>query len=106
MITKKDLQVEVDRLNKKYCSHTGNELRIQGAYGGYQVQLTGKRRKDGKCFRGMGSGCTEITYGYQSARDTLADLYKNEARGYVRDKVRSYENKGGRRSSSGKSVKF
>lgn len=54
----------------------------------------------------MGSGCTEITYGYQSARDTLADLYKNEARGYVRDKVRSYENKGGRRSSSGKSVKF
>lgn len=81
MITKKDLQVEVDRLNKKYCSRTGNELRIQGAYGGYQVQLTGKRRKDGKGFRGMGSGCTEITYGYQSARDTLAVLYKNEARG-------------------------
>lgn len=81
-------------------------MRIQGAYGGYQVQLTGKRRKDGKGFRGMGSGCTEITYGYQSARDTLVDLYKNEARGYVRDKVRSYENKGGRRSSSGKSVKF
>lgn len=50
MITKKDLQVEVDRLNKKYCSRTGNELRFQGAYGGYQVQLTGKRRKDGKGF--------------------------------------------------------
>ena len=47
-ITKKDLQEEVDKLNKKYCARTGNELRIQGAYGGYQVQLTGKRRKDGK----------------------------------------------------------
>lgn len=65
-ITKKDLQAEVDKLNKKYCARTGNELRIQGAYGGYQVQLTGKRRKDGKGYRGMGSGCTEITYGYQN----------------------------------------
>lgn len=37
-ITKKDLQEEVDKLNKKYCARTGNELRIQGAYGGYQVQ--------------------------------------------------------------------
>ena len=36
-ITKKDLQAEVDKLNKKYCARTGNELRIQGAYGGYQV---------------------------------------------------------------------
>lgn len=46
-ITKKVLQEEVDKLNKKYCARTENELRIQGAYGGYQVQLTGKRRKDG-----------------------------------------------------------
>ena len=34
-ITKRDLQAEVDKLNKKYCARTGNELRIQGAYGGY-----------------------------------------------------------------------
>lgn len=25
-ITKKDLQEEVDKLNKKYCARTGNEL--------------------------------------------------------------------------------
>ena len=107
-ITKRDLQAEVDRLNDKYCSKTGNELRIQGAYGGYQVQLTGKRRKDGKGYRGMGSGCTEITYGYQSARDTLNDLWKNEAKGYVREKVRSYEPKrgSGSRSGNGRNTRF
>lgn len=70
-ITKKDLQEEVDKLNKKYCARTGNELRIQGAYGGYQVQLTGKRRKDGKGYRGMGSGCVDVTSGYQSARNAM-----------------------------------
>lgn len=79
-ITRKDLEAEVARLNDKYCSRTGNELRVQGAYGGYQVQLTGKRRKDGKGFRGMGSGCTEITYGFQSARDTLADLWRHRGK--------------------------
>ena len=59
-ITKRDLQAEVDRLNEKYCGKTGNELRIQGAYGGYQVQLMGKRRKDGKGYRGMGSGVRKL----------------------------------------------
>lgn len=90
-ITKKDLQEEVDKLNKKYCARTGNELRIQGAYGGYQVQLTGKRRKDGKGYRGMGSGCVDVMSGYQSARNALADLWKNDSKGYVREKVRYYE---------------
>ena len=90
-ITKKDLQAEVDKLNKKYCARTGNELRIQGAYGGYQVQLTGKRRKDGKGYRGMGSGCVDVTSDYQSARNALADLWKNDSKGYVREKVRRYE---------------
>lgn len=103
-ITKKDLEAEVARLNDKYCSRTGNELRVQGAYGGYQVQLTGKRRKDGKGYRGMGSGCTEITYGFQSARDTLADLWRYEAKGDVRNKVRAYEPKRERRKSG--NVKF
>lgn len=92
-ITKKDLQAEVDRLNKKYCAKSGNELRVQGAYGGYQVQLTGKRRKDGKGFRGIGSGVTEITYGYRSARETLADLWKNEAKGWVKSTVKYYDKK-------------
>ena len=90
-ITKKDLQVEVDRLNAKYCRRTGNELRVQGAYGGYQVQLTGKRRKDGKGWRGIGTGCTEVTYGYQSARQTLNDLWTADSKGYVKSKISSYE---------------
>lgn len=92
-ITKKDLQEEVDKLNKKYCARTGNELRVQGAYGGYQVQLTGKRRKDGKGYRGMGSGWEPITYGYQSARNALADLWKYDSKGSVCAKVRQYEQK-------------
>ena len=90
-ITGKDLQAEVDRLNKKYCAKSGNELRVQGAYGGYQVQLTGKRRKDGKGFRGMGSGCSNVTYGYGSARSTLADLWKNEANGTIRNIVKYHD---------------
>lgn len=64
---------------------------FRGAYGGYQVQLTGKRRKDGKGYRGMGSGCVDVTSGYQSARNALADLWKNDSKGYVREKVRRYE---------------
>lgn len=92
-ITKKDLQAEVDILNKKYCSKSGNELRIQGAYGGYQVQLTGKRRKDGKGYRGMGSGCAEITYGYRSAKETLFDLWKNDAKGWVKLAVKNHDKK-------------
>ncbi len=92
-ITRKDLQAEVDILNKKYCAKSGNELRIQQAYGGYQVQLTGKRRKDGKGFRGIGSGCTEITYGYRSAKETLFDLWKNDAKGWVKTTVKYHDKK-------------
>ena len=28
-ITKKDLQAEVDKLNKKYCARTGNERNLE-----------------------------------------------------------------------------
>lgn len=90
-ITKKDLQEEVDKLNKKYCSRSGNQLRISSAYGGYQVQLSGKKRKDGKGYRGIGSGCVNVTYGYQSARNALADLWKYDSKGFVRKTVRDHE---------------
>ena len=92
-ITKKDLQDEVDRLNKKYCSKSGNELKVYGAYGGYQVSLSGKRRKDGRGYRGIGSGCINITSGYQSARETLADLWKKDAKGYVKSNIKYYSRK-------------
>ena len=39
----------------------------------------------------MGSGCVDVTSGYQSARNALADLWKNDSKGYVREKVRRYE---------------
>ena len=87
-ITKKDLQAEVDRLNKKYCDKSKHELVVSGAYGGYMVQLTGKKRKDGKGFRGMGSGVTDITRGYTSARKTMTDLIYADANGIVSDRVK------------------
>ena len=90
-ITKKDLEYEVAQLNEKYCKKTGNELRVAQAYGGYQVQLTGKRRKDGKGYRGMGSGASEITYGYLPARETLANLHKQDARGWVKETISIHE---------------
>ncbi len=94
VITKKDLQSEVERLNKKYFSRSANELCVQGAYGGYQVQLTGKLRKDGKGYRGMGSGRKNITYGFQSARNTLADLWKSDSKGWIKSQT-NRQKKGG-----------
>lgn len=91
-ITKKDLQYEVDRLNNKYCKNTKHKLYVSQAYGGYQVNLTGKRRKDGKGFRGyLGSGATHITYGHDTARNTLKKLFEVDSRGYIKEKVNYYE---------------
>lgn len=89
-ITKKDLQAEVDRLNQRYCSKSKNELRIDCAYGGYQVQLTGKKSKDGKNWIGLGSVCSSITHGYQSAREALNDLYYYTSRGIVESTIKRY----------------
>ena len=91
-ITRKDLQYEVDRLNKKYCKNTKHKLSVQGAYGGYQVQLTGKRRKDGKGYRGyLRSGVSSMTYGFRSAKDTLFDLYANDSQGYLKRRINEFE---------------
>ena len=76
--------------NKKYCKNTNNELKVDCAYGGYQVVLTGKRKKNGGFKGPLGSGTVEITYGHQSARDTLADLWKYDSKGDIKNKVKSY----------------
>lgn len=45
--TKKDLQKQVDYLNERYFKNSVDKLVVDQAYGGYQVNLTGKRNKDG-----------------------------------------------------------
>ena len=92
MATKKELQSEIDRLNKKYCKNTKNKLKVGSAYGGYQVQLTGKRYKNNpRKWRGIGSGVSSVTFGYQSATKTLSDLYKAESKGHLRSQISHYE---------------
>ena len=93
-ITKNDLIKEVAIYNAKYCKNTKHELTVQGAYGGYQVQLRGKKRKNGKGYRGyIGSGAVDITPGFSSPRVTLMNLFKRDSKGEVRDSIKHYEKK-------------
>lgn len=89
--TKKDLYAEVERLNEKYCKKTKNKLCIGCAYGGYQVQLTGKERKDGKGFIGLGTACMNITRGYKTVDETLFELYRCDSLGDVESMVKYFE---------------
>ena len=92
MATKKELREEIDRLNKKYCKNTKNKLVLGSAYGGYQVQLTGKRYKNNpRKWRGIGSGVSSMTYGFQSAKNTLNNLYEIDSKGYLRSRIKDYE---------------
>ena len=69
-VTINDLRSEVSRLNKNYkkTNKTAVKFDISSAYGGHQVVL--KNNKTG--------GVTQITYGYQTPRETLSDLYVKE----------------------------
>ena len=92
MATKKELREEIDRLNKKYCRNTKNKLVLGSAYGGYQVQLTGKRYKNNPHkWRGIGSGVSSMTYGFQSAKNTLSDLHEIDSKGYLQSRIKHYE---------------
>lgn len=84
----KDLQKEVDRLNAKYCAKSKHRLVISRAYGGCKVDLTGKPRKDGKGYRGMGTATSNVTRGYTSTRQTLTDLIYADASGIIKDRVK------------------
>lgn len=91
VFTKKDLLSEVERLNEKYCKKTKNELYVQCAYGGYQVQLTGKKRKDGKGFVGIGTSRINVTRGYHTANETLVELYQSDSKGDVEQTIKYFE---------------
>lgn len=75
-MAKFDLHEVVDNLNKSYMKSSKNQFQVSGAYGGKKIVLTGKsKRVRGKLtFSGIGSGQVDITYGYVSPKDTLAQL--------------------------------
>lgn len=97
MASRADLKREVERLNKKYCKNTKNELMVSGAYGGVKVNLTGKEYKRGKkthWYKGsLGSGQADITYGYTSPKATLFKLYEADSKGWLKSSIKRYEPK-------------
>lgn len=95
MATKKDLQDAVKRFNSKYCKRTKNHLVISQAYGGYSVELTGKRNKrTHRLLKGAmsGSACVGNPY-HDTATKTLNSLYKADSRGWLKSVVKSCEPK-------------
>ena len=94
MATRKDVRMEVARLNKKYCKGTKNKLALSCAYGGCSVVLTGKQKKRGGYYKGsLQSGAAHVTYGYLSAKETLFNLYKADSTGDLKKEIKSYEKK-------------
>lgn len=92
--TIKDLKCEVAKLNEKYCKDTKNEFVVSQAYGGCRVELTGKCKKGGGWVEGsLGSGCSSITNGYQSARQTFYDLCVYDSKGGIERAIQFNENK-------------
>ena len=95
MANRKDLENLVDFYNKRYCRNTKNELTIHKAYGGYCVELTGKRNKrTGRWLKGsLGSGVADVGNPYHdTATKTIEGLYKADSRGWLKSAIRSHEN--------------
>lgn len=98
MATKKDLEKEVNRLNKKYTKNKKNEFVIHRAYGGYTVELQGKRdkraKKRYKLLKGAMSGSAPVGNQYHdSATNTIKGLKHAEERGWVKSAVLHYDKK-------------
>jgi hypothetical protein len=93
MATYRDLQDEVKEMNEKYCKKGRVEMRVQRAYGGYQVQLVSKYDKKGRPLSSLGSGCASITSGFDTAKETLADLYKSNSKGWLVSDIKFYNKK-------------
>lgn len=70
--TFKNLQSEVDRLNKQYkkSDKTAVKLKVDCAYGGYKVVV--------KQNMPYGSGVASVTNGFQTAKETAFDLFQRE----------------------------
>lgn len=91
-ITSKDLREVVNEYNERFCKNTKHHLQIDCAYRGYKVVLTGKQYKNCQKWRGyLGSGCSSITYGYQTARKTINELYKADCNGFVLSSIKYWE---------------
>ena len=94
-VTKKDLYAAVAEYNNRFCKHTKNELMVSGAYGGYGINLTGKRDKRYKSPKwrkgSLRSGQTNITYGYDSARNVLTALHNEARSGNLKRKISYWE---------------
>ena len=81
--TARDLNKFVEEVNKqKGLTKNGLHLKVLSAYGGHQVCLTGGR---------LGSGCKDVTYGYQSPRDAKSDLLENDFKGYLDNNIKFYK---------------
>ncbi len=97
MVTKKDLQVEVDRLNNKYCKNTKNHFVINEKDSGFMVGMTGKDVKIGKkIYKVKGSlsnrfGSIGNTY-HTTASKTLEGVRNAEKRGWLEYSIQLYEN--------------
>lgn len=90
----KALRESVDNLNKQFTTKSRHEFILSGAYGGWQVCLTGKSKKvRGRwVWYGMGSGQADVTYGYCSAKEVLAQLgVLLSIKDYMKDLVKRYD---------------
>lgn len=96
MATKKDLFKEVKRLNDKYCRTGKNQLEVHQAYGGYAVELVGKRNKrTGNLLKGAMHGAASIGNDWHdTATKTLKGLYNYESRGFLKNQINYYNRKG------------
>lgn len=94
MATKQDLQKEVNRLNRKYAKNQPNQLEIHQAYGGYTVDLVGKRDKRSKKYKlrkGAMHGAASVGNQYHdTATKTLQGLKTAEERGWVRSAFKTH----------------
>lgn len=75
MARKSFLELEVERLNNKYCKHTKTELVLHRAYGGVQVGLRNKNKK---------GGMVDITSGHLTPQKTLNKLYEKDSKGWLK----------------------
>ena len=80
---KVDLENVVDELNNKYCGRSKVHLKISQAYGGYSVIVTPKLKKHGTGVRNVGNDY------HDTINNTIAGLYKAEAKGWVKNSVNS-----------------
>ena len=85
MARKSALEIEVENFNEKYCKNSENKLALHRAYGGVQVILTGKNSKGG-----LRTSAVSITNGYNTPQKALQNLYKEDSKGWLEEKINFY----------------